>query len=158
MTCFDICSLRRFLPMSALGQKQTSRLVRAMSALPPKADIGTQPRDVRFVPKADISRCGRPALFDHLVRERKPFLANFGNLVFRQTWTVSAASCSVRLRKNASLLITSAPARIWTKDAKTAHRADVRASRIKESWLACPQSSLRCRLNAASRRRGRSTN
>ena len=26
----------------------------APSALPPKADIGTQPRDVRFVPKADI--------------------------------------------------------------------------------------------------------
>src|SRR5262249_23076490 len=26
-----------------------------MSALPPKADIGTQPRDVRFVPKADIN-------------------------------------------------------------------------------------------------------
>jgi hypothetical protein len=26
----------------------------AMSALPPKADIGTQSRDVRFVPKADI--------------------------------------------------------------------------------------------------------
>jgi len=26
-----------------------------MSALPPKADIGTQPRDVRFVPKADIA-------------------------------------------------------------------------------------------------------
>jgi hypothetical protein len=25
-----------------------------MSALPPKADIGTQPRNVRFVPKADI--------------------------------------------------------------------------------------------------------
>jgi len=24
--------------------------------LPPKADIGTQPRDVRFVPKADILR------------------------------------------------------------------------------------------------------
>jgi len=29
--------------MSALGQKQTSRLLEAMSALPPKADIGTQP-------------------------------------------------------------------------------------------------------------------
>jgi hypothetical protein len=28
----------------------------AMSALPPKADIGTQPRNVRFVPKADILR------------------------------------------------------------------------------------------------------
>ena len=25
-----------------------------MSALPPKADIGTQSRNVRFVPKADI--------------------------------------------------------------------------------------------------------
>ena len=25
-----------------------------MSALPPKADIGTEARDVRFVPKADI--------------------------------------------------------------------------------------------------------
>jgi hypothetical protein len=26
-----------------------------MFALPPKADIGTQPRDVRFVPKADMA-------------------------------------------------------------------------------------------------------
>ena len=41
--------------MSALGQKQTSERVRVMSALPPKADIGTQPRNVRFVPKADNS-------------------------------------------------------------------------------------------------------
>jgi hypothetical protein len=40
--------------MSALGQKQTFEGVRAMSALPPKADIGTRSRDVRFVPKADI--------------------------------------------------------------------------------------------------------
>jgi hypothetical protein len=30
----------------------------AASALPPKADIGTHPRDVRFVPKADIAECG----------------------------------------------------------------------------------------------------
>ena len=30
-----------------------------MSALPPKAEIGTQPRNVRFVPKADIMRCGK---------------------------------------------------------------------------------------------------
>src|SRR6516164_8401318 len=44
--------------MSALGQKRTSQYVRAMSALPPKADIGTQPRDVRFVPKADIAAGG----------------------------------------------------------------------------------------------------
>jgi hypothetical protein len=39
--------------MSALGQKQTSAHVRVMSALPPKADIGTHSRDVCFVPKGD---------------------------------------------------------------------------------------------------------
>src|SRR6516165_5255303 len=33
-----------------------------MSALPPKGDIGTQSRNVRFAPKADIG-----SLFDHLV-------------------------------------------------------------------------------------------
>jgi len=34
-----------------------------MSALPPKADIGTQSRNVRFVPKADIKakRCASAA-------------------------------------------------------------------------------------------------
>jgi len=42
--------------MFALGQKQTSEEVRPMSVLPPKADIGTQLRDVRFVPRADIAR------------------------------------------------------------------------------------------------------
>jgi hypothetical protein len=42
------------LPMSALGQKRTSQQVRAMSALPPKADMVQHDRDVRFVPKADI--------------------------------------------------------------------------------------------------------
>jgi hypothetical protein len=36
-----------------LGQKQTSQHLQPMSALPPKADIGTQWRNVRFVPKAD---------------------------------------------------------------------------------------------------------
>ena len=45
--------------MSALGQKRTLGHVRAMSALPPKADIGTQSWNVRFVPKADILRCGK---------------------------------------------------------------------------------------------------
>src|SRR6516165_8207382 len=42
--------------MSALGQKQTSEHDWVMSALPPKADIGTRSRNVRFVPKADISQ------------------------------------------------------------------------------------------------------
>jgi hypothetical protein len=41
--------------MSALGQNRTSQSVWPMSALPPKADIGTRSRDVRFVPKADIA-------------------------------------------------------------------------------------------------------
>ena len=40
--------------MSALGQKQTFGLRNAMSALSPKADIGTQLWNVCFVPKADI--------------------------------------------------------------------------------------------------------
>jgi len=40
--------------MSALGQKRTLQSMEPMSALPPKADIETQSRDVHFVPKADI--------------------------------------------------------------------------------------------------------
>src|SRR5215469_13542452 len=38
-----------------------------MSALPPKADIGTQPRDVRFVPLADSRTAAKTSLFNHLV-------------------------------------------------------------------------------------------
>jgi len=41
--------------MSALGHKRTFGSAYSMSALPPIADIETQSRDVRFVPKADIS-------------------------------------------------------------------------------------------------------
>src|SRR5215471_1370262 len=46
--------------LSALGQKRTSKHVRVMSALPPKADIGTQSRNVRFVPDADYQRSISP--------------------------------------------------------------------------------------------------
>jgi hypothetical protein len=53
--------------MSALGQKQTSAHVRAMSALPQIADIGSQARNVRFVPKADSCTAAKCGLFDHLV-------------------------------------------------------------------------------------------
>ena len=45
--------------MSALGQKQTSEHVRAMSALPPKADIAGRGRHVRFVPCVDGSELAR---------------------------------------------------------------------------------------------------
>jgi hypothetical protein len=42
--------------MSALGQKETSADVCVMSALRAKADIGSRPCDVCFVPKADIAK------------------------------------------------------------------------------------------------------
>ena len=35
--------------MSAVGHKQTSRAAGEMSALPPKADIGTPPRNAKFI-------------------------------------------------------------------------------------------------------------
>jgi hypothetical protein len=45
-----------------------------MSALPPKADIETHSRDVCFVPKADIVRCGKKRrYFDHFAGA--PYLA-----------------------------------------------------------------------------------
>src|SRR6516164_11451203 len=50
--------------MSALGQKRTSRSVEAMSALPPKADIGTHAPNVRFVPKADICSAAKSVAFN----------------------------------------------------------------------------------------------
>jgi hypothetical protein len=48
-------TLLRATGMSALGQKRTLRLVRLMSALPPKADIAGRPLDVCFVPQAAVS-------------------------------------------------------------------------------------------------------
>ena len=41
--------------VSALGQKQTCAAQKVMSALPPKADMCSATRDVRFVPIADIT-------------------------------------------------------------------------------------------------------
>jgi hypothetical protein len=40
--------------MSALGQKQTFAVQNSMSALPPKTDMCSATRYVRFVPKADM--------------------------------------------------------------------------------------------------------
>jgi hypothetical protein len=58
--------------MSALGQKQTSAHVRVMSALPPKADIGSQPRNIRFVPFPDILRSNEKTLFEHFIDTGEP--------------------------------------------------------------------------------------
>jgi hypothetical protein len=46
--------------MSALGHKRTFRSAIAMSALPPKADIGSAQVHVRFVPIADIHKITQP--------------------------------------------------------------------------------------------------
>jgi hypothetical protein len=49
--------------MSALGQKRTSRWLRVMSALPPKADIAERDPHVRFVPITDMANEKSSALF-----------------------------------------------------------------------------------------------
>src|SRR5215471_16109599 len=46
-------------PTSSTWNGETDVHLYTMSALAPKADIGTQPCNVCFVPKADILRCGR---------------------------------------------------------------------------------------------------
>jgi hypothetical protein len=47
------------LGVSALGQKQTFAPQKVMSTLPPKENIWSAARDVRFGPKADMVRCIR---------------------------------------------------------------------------------------------------
>ena len=55
-----------------------------MSALPPKADIGTQSWNVRFVPKADICTAAKTRLFDHLVGRSKQRLRDVEAKRFRR--------------------------------------------------------------------------
>ena len=59
----DRCHGHRHDVMSTLGQKRTLHSVPLMTALPPKADIGTQSRNVCFVPKADILHIGKALYF-----------------------------------------------------------------------------------------------
>jgi hypothetical protein len=59
----------RSLEMSALGQKQTFKRLRLVSALPPKADIGCGCWDVRFVPEAEVAVIRSVgSLIGHLLR------------------------------------------------------------------------------------------
>ena len=61
--------------MSALGQKQTSRHLQPMSALPPKADITERGWYVRYVPIADImqrNKKGAQLVGGNLYRLRVP--------------------------------------------------------------------------------------
>lgn len=48
-------------PMTAVGHQPTFAPQKAMSALPPEADIRADIRDVGFVPKAEISGNGSKA-------------------------------------------------------------------------------------------------
>jgi hypothetical protein len=59
--------IRNCLSAVAFGsKKQTLGKVRLMSAFPPKADIGTQSRNVRFVAEADIGLiCEYPRATDY---------------------------------------------------------------------------------------------
>ena len=50
--------------------------VHIMSALPPKADIGRACRDVRFVPKADISEWTSLCVQAYCVPKQMKFLHN----------------------------------------------------------------------------------
>ena len=52
-----VAILRRPCPLWVKSRHSAATFV--MSALPPKADIGSTCQDVRFVPKADILHCGR---------------------------------------------------------------------------------------------------
>jgi len=56
--------------MSVQGQERTSAAYLAMSALPPKTDIGRHDWNVRLVPKADIRIAAKSSLLDHLVGEQ----------------------------------------------------------------------------------------
>ena len=58
--------VRAPLTLSALGQKQTFALQKAITALPPKTDMCSATQHVRFVPEADIgANC--VLLFDDFV-------------------------------------------------------------------------------------------
>jgi hypothetical protein len=54
--------------MSALGQKRTFAVQKVMSALPPKADMCSATRHVRFTPKADKLCCGIFVRYERLRR------------------------------------------------------------------------------------------
>jgi len=78
--------------MSALGHKPTSQPFRWMSALPPKTDIGTQSRNVRFVAHNShgviIFRCRTQAF----LRCR----ASHSATALTSTWNSSPACFSTR--------------------------------------------------------------
>jgi hypothetical protein len=64
-----------------MGQKLPRSLGVVVSALPPKADIRRRQLNVRFGPKAAVSRCSKnplskASLFDHLVGNQQKIASN----------------------------------------------------------------------------------
>jgi hypothetical protein len=102
-----------------------------MSALPPKADIAECDRNVRFVPKAAVSRCSNGALFDHLIGEREHGLRNreaerlcrlevddqlvFGRLLKRQVGGFFAVENAVDIASGATVEVVAID-RSWRND------------------------------------------
>ena len=157
--------------MSALGQKQTLRHLQPMSALPPKADIGTQSWNVRFVPKADIGAATLHARSDMcglLFARCMRLLWGKADMPSRFGATVVAVITQRRKQDDASLLRNArflrtpiffdlAPFWSWSAAQTTptirAARGSTLPTNLKSRILgiASPhrsQSSRECRLNA----------
>jgi hypothetical protein len=69
--------------MSALGQKQTCAVQKGMSALPPKADMCSATRHVRFVPKADSCSAANKIS----IRSLRPQCCS--SIRVRQAWSIA---------------------------------------------------------------------
>src|SRR6516164_2928693 len=88
--------------MSALGQKRTSEDIQSMSALPPKADIGTHSRNVRFVPKADILHCGKERPYSITSSARARSIGGISRFSERAVWRLMTNSNLVDCRTGRS--------------------------------------------------------
>jgi hypothetical protein len=95
-----------FRRLCALADIQHARI---MSALPPKADIGSACRDVRLVPKADIPRCGAP-----MGTRSSPLAKHDGEIVRRHAVDLLQVEAFGGRKKRHVLKVTDAPFRILT--------------------------------------------
>jgi hypothetical protein len=71
----DICAANGDIRFTLYSDRKSGYPHKVMSALPPKADMCSATRDVRFGPKADSCSAAKISLFDHLVgKPKKGFL------------------------------------------------------------------------------------
>jgi hypothetical protein len=62
-----MCGAKHHVRFTPNSDRESEIPQRAMSALPPKADMCIATSDVRFGPKADSCTAAKQSLFDHLV-------------------------------------------------------------------------------------------